>query len=247
MARLKAMGSGVGKAGLFITASGTGAGKTLIACALCHQLRARGLRVQGLKPVISGFDPAEAAQSDTGLILRSLGREISDDSIAHISPFRFAAPLAPNMAAKREGREIDLGGIVDFCRRRADDDYDVTLIEGVGGVMAPITDEATVIDWMAALGFPALVVLGSYLGAISHGLTALGALAARAIPIAGIIVNESSESPVDLAETADNFRRFLPGHGIVAVPRIAPVQAPWQRVPDLTGLLPAQLTAPTSG
>ena len=241
------MASGNGKAGLFITSSGTGTGKTLIACALCHQLGARGLRVQGLKPVISGFDPAEARESDTGLILRSLGREISEDSIAGISPFRFDAPLAPNMAARREGRQIALGEIVDFCRQRAADDFDVTLIEGVGGVMAPITDEATVIDWMAALGFPALVVLGSYLGAISHGLTALGALAARAIPIAGIIVNESSESPVDLAETVDNFRRFLPGHGIIAVPRIAPGPHPWQRVPDLTGLLRSYLAEPTSG
>ena len=81
------MTGGVGKAGLFITASGTGAGKTLIACALCHQLGARGLRVQGLKPVISGFDPAEAEESDSGLILRSLGRELSDEGIAAISPF----------------------------------------------------------------------------------------------------------------------------------------------------------------
>ena len=247
MARQTAMASGVGKADLFITSSGTGTGKTLIACALCHQLRARGLRVQGLKPVISGFDPAEAGESDTGLILRSLGRDISAESIAGISPFRFAAPLAPNMAAKREGREIALGGIVDFCRQRADDDFDVTLIEGVGGVMAPITDEATVIDWMAALAFPALVVLGSYLGAISHGLTAVELLAARAIPIAGIIVNESSESPVDLVETVDNFQRFLPGHRIMAVPRIAPGPNPWRRVPDLTGLLPAHLAAPISG
>ena len=241
------MASGVGKAGLFITASGTGTGKTLITCALCHQLRASGLRVQGLKPVISGFDPAEAGESDTGLILRSLGRDISAESIAGISPFRFSAPLAPNMAAKREGREIALGGIIDFCRQRAAADFDVTLIEGVGGVMAPITDEATVIDWMVALGFPALVVLGSYLGAISHGLTAVELLAARAIPIAGIIVNESSESPVDLAETVDNFRRFLPGHRIMAVPRIAPGPNPWQRVPDLTGLLQAHLAAPISG
>ena len=80
------------------------------------------------------------------------------------------------------------------------------------------------------------MVLGSYLGAISHGLTALGALAARAIPIAGIIVNESHESPVDLAETVDNFRRFGPGHGIIAVPRIAPGPNPWLHVPDLTAL-----------
>jgi dethiobiotin synthetase len=244
--RLKAMAKGDGQAGLFITSSGTGTGKTLIACALCHQLGARGLRVQGLKPVISGFDPTEAGQSDTGLILRSLGREINEDAIAGTSPFRFLAPLAPPMAARREGRRIALDEIVDFCRRSATDDFDITVIEGVGGVMAPLTEEATVIDWMAELKVPALIVLGSYLGAISHGLTALGALAARAIPIAGIIVNESEESPVDLAETVAGFRRFLPAHGIIAVPRIAPGPNPWRRVPDLTGLLRVDSAKPIS-
>ena len=238
------MAKGDGQAGIFITSSGTGTGKTLIACALCHQLGARGLRVEGLKPVISGFDPTDAGQSDSGLILESLGRDISEDNIARISPFRFSAPLAPNMAAKREGRRIALDEIVDFCRRRATDDFDMTVIEGVGGVMAPLTDEATVIDWMAELKVPVLVVLGSYLGAISHGLTAIGALAARAIPIAGIIVNESDESPVDLKETVDNFQRFLPGQEIIAVPRIAPGPNPWRRLPDLTGLLPSHSAKP---
>jgi dethiobiotin synthetase len=241
------MASGVGQAGIFITSSGTGTGKTLIACALCHQLGARGVRVQGLKPVISGFDPTDAGQSDSGLILGSLGREISEDAIARISPFRFSAPLAPNMAAMREGRRIALDEIVDFCRRRATDDFDMTVIEGVGGVMAPLTDEATVIDWMAELKVPALIVLGSYLGAISHGLTALGAMAARAIPIAGIIVNESEESPVEIEETVENFRRFLPGHRIIAVPRIAPGPNSWRRVPDLTGLLPSHSAEPING
>jgi len=209
------MASGVGKAGLFITASGTGTGKTLITCALCHQLRASGLRVQGLKPVISGFDPAEAGESDTGLILRSLGRDISAESIAGISPFRFSAPLAPNMAAKREGREIALGGIIDFCRQRAAADFDVTLIEGVGGVMAPLTDEATVIDWMAALGFPAIPVVGSYLGAISHALTAAEALAARAIPLGAVIVSETEASKDGIGMV---LIRELPGFRVAPEP-----------------------------
>ena len=79
---------------------------------------------------------------------------------------------------------------------------------------------------------------------VSVGLTALGALAARAIPIAGIIVNESPESPVEIEETVENFRRFLPGHGIIAVPRIAPGPHPWTHVPDLTGLLPSHSAKP---
>lgn len=222
--------------GLFITASGTGTGKTLIACALCHQLRARGRKVRALKPVISGFRAAEAEASDTGLILDSLGLAVSCENIERISPWRFEAAIAPNMAARREGREIELAALADFCRAALEQDH-VTLIEGVGGVSAPLSDTATVMDWMAALKLPALVVLGSYLGAVSHGLTAVAAIRARDVPIAGIIVDESPESPVDLAETVDTFVRFLPDEAILSVPRVPLGPRPWEKVPDLTALV----------
>ncbi len=222
--------------GLFITSSGTGTGKTLITCALCHQLRAQGCKVRALKPVISGFHATQAEASDTGLILRSLGCPVSSENIERISPWRFEAAIAPNMAARREGREIELAALADFCRAALEQD-DVTLIEGVGGVSAPLSDTATVMDWMAALELPALVVLGSYLGAISHGLTAVAAIRAGDVPIAGIIVDESPESPVDLAETVDTFVRFLPDERILPVPRVPLDPRPWEKVPDLTALV----------
>ncbi|MEE9251497.1 MAG: ATP-dependent dethiobiotin synthetase BioD, partial [Alphaproteobacteria bacterium] len=153
-----------------------------------------------------------------------------------ISPWRFEAAIAPNMAARREGREIELAALADFCHA-ALEQGDVTLIEGVGGVSAPLSDTATVMDWMAALELPALVVLGSYLGAISHGLTAVAAIRAGAVPIAGIIVDESPESPVDLAETVDTFVRFLPDERILPVPRVPLGPRPWEKVPDLTALV----------
>ena len=234
------MAENPGGPGLFITSSGTGTGKTLVACALCHQLRAKGRKVRALKPVISGFRAAEAETSDTGLLLESLGLAVSSGNIERISPWRFEAAIAPNMAARREGGEIDLAALTDFCRAALERD-NVTLIEGVGGVSAPLSDTATVMDWMAALKLPTLVVLGSYLGAISHGLTAIEATAGRNVPIAGIIVNESPESPVDLAETVDTFQRFLPDYTILPVARVAPDPRPWEKLPDFTALVESRL------
>ncbi len=225
------------KRGFFITASGTGDGKTLIACALGHQLREKGLRVRTLKPVISGFDSDDMETSDSGLILQSLGTAVDADAIARISPWRYAAPIAPNMAAKREGGAIDLAALAGFCRDGLAGGHDITLIEGVGGVAAPINDDATVADWMAMVGLPAVVVVGSYLGAISHGLTAVAALDARSIAIAGIVVNQSADNPVPFAESVACFRRFLAGRPLVAVPRLEDGPRMWQRAPDLTETL----------
>ncbi len=229
--------------GVFITAAGTGDGKTLIACALGHQLQQTGLGVKTLKPVISGFDPDDMAASDSGLILQSLGHEIDAEAIAAISPWRYAAPIAPNMAARREGGAIDLAALAGFCRQRLAGDHDITLIEGVGGVLAPINDDATVADWMALVGLPAVVVVGSYLGAISHGLAAVAAVEARNIAIAAVVVNQSADNPVPFDETVACFKRFAPGRPLAAVPRLANGPEMWRNVPDLTETLMSSVVA----
>ena len=102
---------------------------------------------------------------------------MTEEAVAEITPWRFAAPLSPDMAAAREGRRLDLGDIVAYCRAAHGDPL---LIEGIGGAMVPLNDEHTVLDWIADLGAPALVVTGSYLGTISHTLTTLAAISAVA-------------------------------------------------------------------
>lgn len=224
----------------FITSSGTGIGKTLVTAALAWQLRARGREARAIKPVISGYAPETAARSDSGILLAALGREVTEEAVAAISPWRFAAPLAPDLAAAREGRTLDLAHVVEFCRDAAAARGDaVLLIEGVGGVMAPMTRDETVADWMAALGIPAILVVGSYLGAISHALTAAEALSARAIPLAAVVVSESEASPVTLDDTIDSMGRFLPDTRLIALPRLGGPAAPWRAAPDLLGALEA--------
>ena len=221
---------------LFVTSSGTGIGKTLVTAALCHQLRQAGTRVRALKPVISGFDADTQAESDTAIILDSLGLPLTPETVEPVSPWRFAAPLSPDMAAVREGRALDFDAIVRFCREAATGPEEVLLIEGVGGVMVPLTEQETVLDWMAAVAAPAAVVVGSYLGTISHTLTAVAVARARGIAIAGIVISESEESPVPVAETQATIQRFVPDLPILAVPRLSGPR-PWTDAPDLTSLL----------
>lgn len=228
--------------GLFVTGAGTEIGKTLIACALVHQLKDREIPVRALKPVITGFDPDSISESDTGRLLLAAGEELSESTITACSPWRFADAIAPSMAARRAGRPFAIDHVMDHCRKALDGEAFV-VIEGVGGVMAPVTDDALVLDWMKALGLPAVLVAGSYLGAISHALTAARVLLQDGVPLAGVAISESAEQPVPLEETAAAIRSFLPELPALTVPRIASGPRMWESVPDLMALLPRSLVS----
>jgi len=205
---------------LFVTASGTDVGKTFVAVRLIAELRGAGYRVRALKPVASGFDAGRGADSDTGQLLRAQGRTLDVASLDAVSPWRFAAALSPDMAAARERRAIPFDALVGFCR--APSDADVTLIEGIGGVMVPLDGEHTVLDWIVALDAPVLLVVGSYLGTLSHSLTAAATLETRGAALAGVVVSESAEQPVAAEVTAATLRRFLPTTTVHVLPRGAP-------------------------
>ena len=215
---------------LFVTGTGTGIGKTVVTAALCRELRAAGRPVRALKPVLSGYDPAERHESDPGVLLASPGEPVTDDAVAAIAPWRFRAPLSPDMAAAREGRRLDVGEIVAFCRTAEGDPLPV---EGIGGAMVPLDDAHTVLDWIADLGAPALLVAGSYLGTISHTLTTLAAIGGRGVTVAGLVISESEQSPVPLAETAETIARHAGALPIALLPRLRAGPAPWRAAPPL--------------
>ena len=204
---------------LFVTASGTDVGKTFVTLRLIDELTAAGYRVRALKPVASGFDAANPSASDTGALLSAQGFEPTPANLDAVSPWRFAAPLSPDMAAARERRTVPFEALVDFCR--APRDVDVTLIEGIGGVMVPLDDTHTVLDWLVELDALTLLVVGSYLGTLSHSLTAAAALKARGARIGGVIVSESAEQPAPAAETAMVLARYLRPTTVQVLPRHA--------------------------
>jgi dethiobiotin synthetase len=209
-------------ASLFITASGTDVGKTFVAAGLIRYLRSKGEEIDAVKPIVSGFDPARAGDSDSGVLLRALGLPLTDEEIEDISPWRFALPLSPDMAARHEGREIDFDQLVSFCETAIKEADGSLLVEGVGGVMVPIDHDNTVLDWIVELGLPVMMVTGSYLGSISHTLTAAEVLDAEECDLRAIVVSESEGSPVPLYETVTTIGRFLPAVEVIALPRLEP-------------------------
>ena len=213
----------------FITGTGTDIGKTWLACALLRHWRAQGLLPVAFKPLLSGFDPTCPESSDAGSLLTALGREVSTTELDAIAPWRFTAPLSPDMAAAQEGRSIDFGALVAFTRRschpgesRGSADLRQILIEGVGGVMVPLDDSHTVRDWIVARGLPCVLVTGSYLGSLSHALTALEALARVGAGVTAIAVNETPESTVSLDATLESLSRHVAGIPVLAIARGSP-------------------------
>ncbi len=206
---------------LFVTGAHTDVGKTYVACAMLRAARAKGLSVAALKPAVSGIDEADWTQSDPGRLLAAMGRPLTLVELDAIAPLRFTAPLSPPMAARREGVDLRISTLTDFCRAGlAASTADLMLVEGAGGVMSPMAEDGTGLDLMAALGLPSVVVGGSYLGAISHTLTAIETLRARGLPIAAVVVSQSGEPDApDFAQTVDSVAAFAGEVKIIAAAR----------------------------
>ncbi len=110
--------------------------------------------------------------------------------------------------------------MLKFSRDAVAANNGLTFIEGVGGIMVPIDAERTVLDWMAALGLPVILVVGGYLGTISHTLTALDVLTKRALRIAAIVVSEKENDTVPLDDTVASIARFSGGVEVIGLPRL---------------------------
>jgi dethiobiotin synthetase len=204
----------------FVTSTGTDIGKTFVTAGLIRHLRGAGTTVDALKPVVSGYDSSVAETSDPAVLLAALGRPVSAAEVERIAPWRFRAPLSPDLAAAREGRSIEFERLIAFSRAAVAASTGILFIEGVGGIMVPLNAERTVLDWMAALKIPLLLVVGGYLGTISHTLTALDVIAQRKLAVAAIVVSESERNPVELADTVASIARFSDGVEVIGLPRL---------------------------
>ncbi|WP_020176492.1 dethiobiotin synthase [Methyloferula stellata] len=208
--------------GVFITATGTDAGKTFVTAGLIRALRAGGQKVSALKPVASGFDETDPKGSDPAVLLEALGREVSPAELDAISPWRFKAPLSPDMAARKEGRSIDVEKLAAFCQAAIAGNDGLVLIEGVGGIMVPLDTRFTVLDWMQRLALPIILVGGTYLGAVSHCLSALETLKTRNLLPRMIVINESEGSTVTMDDTLETLSHFCGSVPLIALPRQRP-------------------------
>jgi dethiobiotin synthetase len=205
---------------IFITATATDVGKTFVTASLIRHLRDMGRQVEAIKPIVEGYDPAQAATSDPGVLLAALGLPFSPEAIDRVSPWRFRAAIPPELAARQEHGGIEVDQVVAYCQSAVERRRDILLIEGVGGIMVPLDNERTILDVMMALRLPLILVTGSYPATVSHTLTALDSLFRREMNLLATIVNETPGSPVPLEDIVATIARFTePVIGVPHQPR----------------------------
>lgn len=172
--------------GLFVTGTDTDVGKTIVTAALAATLRAEGLNTGVWKPIQSGSLLGSGA-TDAERLLKYTGIDERPEAVA---PFTFEEPLTPMLAAKHAGVTLSLKDLIaagePLIHR-----YDQLFIEGAGGVAVPLTEDTLVIDLISELRIPALIIARSGLGTINHTLLTAAFLRQHAIPIVGVIMNDS--------------------------------------------------------
>jgi dethiobiotin synthetase len=175
----------------FVTGTDTGIGKTTVTCGLAAALVARGHSVGVAKPVETGWTDETEYASDAARLRYFSG---CDEPLDVIAPYRLRDPLAPLIAARREGVAIDLGRL-DASIRRLRSEFDVALIEGAGGLLVPVTEGVTFGDLAARWKVPLLVVVGNRLGALNHAQLTVRWARSCGLTVAGYVVNSLAPEP----------------------------------------------------
>ena len=203
--------------GLFVTGTDTGVGKTVVAAAIAYALRRRGTRVGVCKVAATGCQRRrEGLVSEDAEYLAHWAD--SRHPLDVVCPQRFSEPLAPAVAAERAGRPLDWAAIRSSLNTIASDS-DVMVVEGVGGVLVPMDDGHTVLDLMAALRLPAVVVARAGLGTINHTLLTVAALRAAGVAVAGVVVNRY---PADADTATETNPAAIERYGRVPVLCVCP-------------------------
>jgi dethiobiotin synthetase len=174
-------------AGIFVTGTDTGVGKTLVTAALAVALKRLGRSVGVMKPVETGITPSRIERSDAARLRAVIE---SEETLGAICPYQFEQPVAPLAAAQAERRTIEVRVIRQVYRLLVNR-YDYVLVEGIGGVRVPIAPKTDVMDLIAGLKLPVVVVGRAGLGGINHALLAIDALRRRRIPVVALVLNRT--------------------------------------------------------
>ncbi len=218
--------------GLFITGTDTGAGKTVVACAIARALVARGLDVGVLKPAETGV--GAEGPLDAQALRKAAG---ADDPLEVVCPQQFALPAAPTVAAAAQDREVDLGAM-DAAFHALEESHEILLVEGAGGLLVPVTAKLCMADLAARWELPVVVAARAALGTINHTLLTLEALERRGLALAGVVVSHSG-GPLSGADAAnlEALRAALGARLVGEIPPLAPGSQPAAAAVDLDALL----------
>lgn len=191
--------------GVFVTGTDTGVGKTLAACALIHALAAHGVAATPMKPIAAGAHAIGGVllNDDTLALLQAAGRDLS--FAAQATPILLREPMAPHIAARREGTAISLEPVLAAFERLAAGGK-FMVVEGVGGFRVPLGEALDTVDLAQALALPVVLVVGMRLGCLNHALLTVQAIKAAKLKLAGWIATAIDPHMAALEENVDALR-----------------------------------------
>jgi len=175
--------------GVFVTGTGTEVGKTVVGSVLARTAAAGGQRVAVFKPAVSGLD--EGGEPDHAMLRRASGSGQSDDEIA---PYRYGPPVSPHLAAELADEAIDPARLREAAAR-AGEQGDLLVVEGVGGLLVPLTLGYLVRDFARDLGLPVMIAASPTLGTINHTLLTIEGVRAVGLEVAGVVLTPWPAEP----------------------------------------------------
>lgn len=192
---------------LCITGIDTDIGKTIATGLLGRYLREQGYTVITQKVVQTG---CSGLSNDIVRHRQLMGMDLQDADHAGLTcPYIFPEPCSPHLAASLIGKEID-GAVITGATAALRREYDYVLLEGVGGLLVPLRDGWTLLDYLEEMGYPLIVVSSPRLGSINHTLAALELAKGRGLNVLGILYNRfKEENPVIAEDSARVFARYL--------------------------------------
>jgi dethiobiotin synthetase len=185
--------------GIFITGTDTGVGKTFFACGLAALLKKSGYKVGVMKPAETGCgqDDGKLVPQDAVALQEASG---CTAPLVKICPYQFREPLAPSVAADREGTRIDIDRLMNIYNE-INAAYDITIVEGAGGLLVPLLPSYTYADFAKVLKLPLIIVAANKLGMINHLLLTLEHASCKGLSVLGYVLNQVESQPSLAAET----------------------------------------------
>jgi dethiobiotin synthetase len=200
---------------IFVTGTDTGVGKTVVAAGVARCLASRGVRVVAVKPVESGCSAEPAITEDGVILARATGQTIPAAALT-----RLRTPVAPPVAADREGVRLDSRRWVEGIKELAED-AEIVLVEGAGGLLSPLTWGDSARDLAQRLDAEALIVASDKLGALNHILLTLEVLEKSEIPVLAVVFSAPETPDESTGQNAETLRRFASIERVASVPRLS--------------------------
>lgn len=213
-----------------IVSPGTNAGKTLVTTSYCYQLRHNNCSIRVIKPIISGWKDED---NDTINIIKSLDLPVTQENIDKISPWRFIAPISPDIAASKECKIIELQKIVEFCcDKKQNKNIKYLIIEIAGGLLTPINSHETMLDLVCKVKADIILVTNHYLGCISHTLMAHNIIKSSDLTLKKLIISQSEQNNLSIDDSINTLKNFIKTP-MLTIPFIKQKEEQWKYTQNL--------------